>query len=637
MHWANAFEVHPLRGQALPRPVAVVSLRRPCRGPARSRWRVAWLLAAFLWSVLAVAQACSDLDGAAERLLQMRNSDPAAAVEEGSRLLQVAEVRSPRCREAEVRLLVATGNNLHVLGRLQEAIARFQDALQRMPEDAPAPLRAAVHRGFGVVLSDAWEFVSAQEHYLRALEAAEESGDVLEIAKTAGNIGNLYNAIDEYELARDYHRRALQGFETAGFREGIAGTHINLGAVALKLATVAQKSGDSARNREMLMETLAHEEQALVLFAELGTDRGVGQAEANIAKVLFSLGRHDEAVEHRRRALELHERVGFRQGLNDVRLALGEDYIELGRYDEALAELEQVARAREELTPSRQSDLASALGRLYERRGQYEQAIEQYREVIRLAPVLYDEEYPARIRELQARYDTEKQAREIELLRSQAKLRELELWRQRMVLAAAVVVVLVVIVILAVVYSRLRLGQRVARELERAARTDPLTGLANRRHMMELIVQTARASEQGGPGFAVIMVDVDGFKSINDHHGHGVGDLVLQEVARRLSSRLRHDDLLARWGGEEFLVLLPDTDAERGRRVAEDLCRVVSASPMDAGRVTLHLAISVGVCGFAAGMGVDECITRADQAMYAAKRQGGNRVGDIEDGVGIPA
>lgn len=162
--------------------------------------------------------------------------------------------------------------------------------------------------------------------------------------------------------------------------------------------------------------------------------------------------------------------------------------------------------------------------------------------------------------------------------------------------------------------------------LEKASLTDPLTGLPNRRHMMAALAEeTARAEREGG-SVTVMMVDVDHFKAVNDTHGHDTGDTVLCTVARALATGLREYDVCARWGGEEFLLLLPGVTPDNATDVAERVRQRVADSVVetDAGPVSVTVSIGVATCG--AADGPDACVNTADKAAYAAKQRGRNRV-----------
>ncbi len=166
------------------------------------------------------------------------------------------------------------------------------------------------------------------------------------------------------------------------------------------------------------------------------------------------------------------------------------------------------------------------------------------------------------------------------------------------------------------------------RRFESAALTDVLTGLPNRRAGMEALGREWSASSRTGQPVAALMIDVDLFKSINDRHGHAVGDQVLQQVARALQSAARKDESISRLGGEEFLVVCHDTDAKAALLAAERLRKVVQALKISVVGVDIQTSVSIGVAIRESGMETaDDVMRAADKALYAAKHAGRNRVG----------
>jgi diguanylate cyclase (GGDEF)-like protein len=161
--------------------------------------------------------------------------------------------------------------------------------------------------------------------------------------------------------------------------------------------------------------------------------------------------------------------------------------------------------------------------------------------------------------------------------------------------------------------------------LEIQARTDALTDLPNRRAILEILdEEVSRALRQSG-SLGVGMLDIDHFKLVNDRYGHAAGDAVLRELAQRLASVMRPYDSLGRYGGEEFLIVVPGTGREELRDVLERLRAVASATPFAAGGRELTVTVSLGGV-VRDGRSADALIARADDALYEAKEQGRDRV-----------
>jgi two-component system cell cycle response regulator len=157
--------------------------------------------------------------------------------------------------------------------------------------------------------------------------------------------------------------------------------------------------------------------------------------------------------------------------------------------------------------------------------------------------------------------------------------------------------------------------------LEAMAYHDELTGVANRRFAMRQLHALLSRARRHGHELSVVLLDADRFKSLNDRHGHGAGDEVLRGLAKRLSARVREEDVVARFGGEEFLVILPDAGAEGAATAAEDLRHAVAAEPFAVGRIALPLTVSAGWATWR-GEGLEQLVARADRGLYAAKEAG---------------
>lgn len=163
--------------------------------------------------------------------------------------------------------------------------------------------------------------------------------------------------------------------------------------------------------------------------------------------------------------------------------------------------------------------------------------------------------------------------------------------------------------------------------LRHLAATDTLTGLANRRHFLEQMSQTLARHRRHPSPTALLMVDLDWFKRVNDDYGHATGDEVLRHVSREMARDLRRSDLIGRLGGEEFAILLADTDAAGAHEFADRLRRRIAAEPITTDLAEIPITLSIGTTQYTQmDVGIDTILARADRALYRAKARGRNRV-----------
>jgi len=174
--------------------------------------------------------------------------------------------------------------------------------------------------------------------------------------------------------------------------------------------------------------------------------------------------------------------------------------------------------------------------------------------------------------------------------------------------------------------DEIRERERIERVLQQSALTDYLTGLPNRRAMIQLLDNEAARFQRSEHPFSLVLLDIDNFKEINDTYGHDGGDEVLVSVAKKMGGWMREKDVLARWGGEEFLILLSDTDVASAADQAERLRAAIEKQGFTIESGSMQLTVSLGVAGYNEGDKIDNCIKEADIALYKAKSEGRNRV-----------
>jgi two-component system cell cycle response regulator len=179
-------------------------------------------------------------------------------------------------------------------------------------------------------------------------------------------------------------------------------------------------------------------------------------------------------------------------------------------------------------------------------------------------------------------------------------------------------------------HARLRAGERILKlqeQLRIEATHDVLTGTLNRRAIVSLLEREAAQATRHPSKVGILLLDLDHFKKVNDSHGHTIGDDVLTETAKRLAAPLRRYDALGRYGGEEFLFVLPRCDLERTAEIAERVRLSVSQTPIDTSAGKIAITVSIGAAAMDHGpVSAHELIQRADHALYDAKALGRNRV-----------
>jgi diguanylate cyclase (GGDEF)-like protein len=163
------------------------------------------------------------------------------------------------------------------------------------------------------------------------------------------------------------------------------------------------------------------------------------------------------------------------------------------------------------------------------------------------------------------------------------------------------------------------------KKLELMATRDFLTGLSNRRDFLKRAEQEEKRFRRTSRSFALILLDIDHFKRVNDTYGHACGDKVLVNVSRVLEKALRGQDILARWGGEEFICLLPETGDDGAKSAAEKIRTDLERHGHDCIDVGIALTVTLGVCVYDGSCAIEECIRRADDALYEGKKQGRNQ------------
>jgi len=505
-------------------------------------------------------------------------------------------------------------------GHQDEALELFGEAMTALEEAGDLDRLAGVHNNRSLIYYANGQLDRSLDDMTAALEIYRTLGNEQGEGIVLNSIGALYSRLEEPERARQRFQEALEIAERTGHTHLLLSALVNLGELH-----AAREEWDAA---------LARFDRALGAARQAASPEHIAVCLNNIGDVLRVTGDLDGALARYRESMEMFEQLAARPRLVASWLNLGHTYLALGRSREAEGYYERALAAGEELGElNLQRDAAQALGGIAEERGDFRRALEMQRVAAELEKTIFSRENIARAASVEARFEAERQEQHIELLTKEAEIRDLEARRQRLVLWAVGLGLAALAVVLAVLWSRYRIKVRSESELSRAnerilemARIDALTGLLNRRSGQERLEEEAARSRRTGRPFGLLMLDLDDFKRVNDEHGHDCGDALLVHVAKLLTARLRSQDMVARWGGEELLVLLPETERAGAEGVAEELRRAVARSPLECGGRRIDVTATIGVAEHVPGSPARETLKRADEAMYDGKRGGKNRV-----------
>lgn len=417
-------------------------------------------------------------------------------------------------------------------------------------------------------------------NFRKSLKLAQKAGDKYFEIMSLNEIGNVYHLKKQYKRALIYKRKALRQAWELDQKYLILVVVHDMGMVYFDM-----KNYELAKTYYL---------QTLKLINAVKDVRDKATILGNLGKVLLELREYRDAEHYLTLSLKMTEKHNMKKESMENHVYLARLYYETGVYRKAYPHMLAAYNLKEEI-----------LG------------VEKARGIAKL---------------------TEK------LEREKINQENLNLKRGRnMLLAAMGFIILVAFTITRLYYQKKKTYRKLLnankeikekqrelneayRKVEELSRKDPLTNLPNRRDILEKIMQEKIRHDRSGISFALIMADIDDFKVLNDQYGHDCGDAILVSLAQLLMKTIRRQDLVGRWGGEEFLFLLPETDYSGSLTLAEKIRKAVEEYEFNYNGMVFRLTITLGVAVFEKGMSVEGCIKTADQRLYEGKKRGKNAV-----------
>ena len=440
---------------------------------------------------------------------------------------------------------------------------------------------------------------------LKANQLALQIGDKYLIGSIQSLLGRIYWHIDDFPVSMDYYLNALKLVQEEHHPDLEISLINGLGLVHYGL----ENYNESLQYFKTCLEKAGEEDLT-----------GRADANNNIAYVLHLLGRDQEALEYGMAALVLFNKLGTSVGKMETLHSLGAIHFALGKYDQAMTFLQEgIELSRQNNSQILEVSYIIEVSHILQVQGKLDQAERESLLALQIAEKInsltnisrsherlveiYKEkqDYRSALKHYEAFHATYKK---IFNDKSDQRIKTLEILHQ---------------------VEMTRKQADLYREL---AGTDFLTSLVNRRRFLEIAEIAFQRAKLDISQFAIIMLDIDHFKNVNDLYGHKAGDEVLSTVAGRIKKSLRQGDVAGRYGGEEFIVLVQGAAFDQCVAIAERIRRAVAHKPIRIDQATVSVTISLGLACLnpAEKLSLDVLINCADQAMYRAKERGRNRV-----------
>lgn len=553
----------------------------------------------------------------------------AGQLEAAERVAQQLAALSDGAPRAEiVRALVAERRGLSAEAQAAAARAWHLLAAQCGGLEASAPKPALA----GCDMSAAWgalrvrqrareaegalaEAVSiGQQAFALAAAAANKSQSVM----SAGALALLSQQLDQPAQARRWLAEGLGQAE---------GEPLLQARLKIYEAMVAKLRGDTVTQRRSY-------EEALGVAQAAGARRLAASIQTNLADLHMHADRPKEALALARQALPVMLEFSDLRLERTLRHNMAVSLIMLGQFEAARRELARSqALGESQAEPVRRAAELREVGEAWAAAGQPREAITVFHAERALTAQTHARNREAQLQALRIKFDSEREQRNLELLTRETHLKDQQLLNRdtaRNVGLALGLLLTLSVVLVGVMLKRVHSANRKLKANQRLLRAqserDPLTDLANRRHFQAVMSEQAQHSFDG----ALMMVDIDHFKHVNDRYGHGAGDAVICEVGRRIQLAVRAEDLVVRWGGEEFLVFAPHVASDQLQLLAERVLNSVGGTTVGTEAGALRVTVSIGFAAFPLPEGRlplhwEQAVEYTDMALYLAKSQGRNR------------
>ena len=542
---------------------------------------------------------------------------------------QIAEVkemaRVSRLPDAMAEAAATEVLIMVIQGKTSEALANLNKALVPLEKATSTRVLYFVNNLASYVYQQRSQFDRALEHLIYAADAiarSDNSRTLTRLITTKTRIATLYNLQKSYDLALQQLDEAMQLADSNNLLDEY---EVDIMFERASIET-SRSNYDAALTlyKQIIARIQDDPEQVYTYITVLN----------NIGDIDIRMGAYDEARDVLERAYNLAQLNAEQYNPEIILFNLGYVDVFLGDVEKGLSEMRQVVEpARENWSPAEFEALLGEYADALIHIGNTDEATTVLKEQRQLREQVYQNEQQKSIAELQNLYDSKDKAMQIELLSQKNELNEQLIENEsqkRTILVLFVIVAVFAMIFVALAYrsarrSNLELKVANSKLAEQTVR-DPLTGLLNRRALQNKLRAPHEISHD-----AMLLLDVDHFKRINDNLGHAAGDDVLVEVSKRLLQVSRESDMVVRWGGEEFLIYLSNTEANKLPIMAKRMLDIIGATPINAADKEIWVTATAGFISYPFAdlnetqMDWEETLQLADMVLYAGKVHGRNQ------------
>ncbi len=480
-----------------------------------------------------------------------------------------------------------------------DALKYASDALAEADKQGAVSLKgeAFFHIAFANYLLATPEL--ALKNYQQAEEIFLELNNKNGIADCYAHTALVYASIEEYAAATRLNEQAKAIYEEMGSLSGLAGVYANL-------ANIYRQTGD-------IPQATRYYQESLIIYNKTNDSEGIASTNNSLGMLHAQANEYEAALKNYLLAYKSFEQTKDTYSAAITCLNLGNIYQKKSMCAEAQKFLQKALTSGEEI--GAKNIIAAAYQGLsdYEvNAGDPAKALVYYKLFYQTEKEILGEDTRRQVSKLRTKYESEQKEKEAQIYRlKNVELRQLN---ENLQLANTMI------------QQKSEELEIANHKLEETSRRDHLTQLSNRRDFLDKASREVIRYTRSQHNFCVILGDIDNFKHFNDKYGHDCGDLVLKQVAQLMCNHLRAQDIVARWGGEEFIFLLPETNSEGGFVLAEKVRKFIASAEFVYDTQILKVSLTFGLAVFGDNPSIESCIKNADQALYIGKENGKNCV-----------